>query len=164
VYAGRPSGKSALQGITGKCCAIETAGWKLQGSTIWGPRMEVRGHLRSGFICQKRVCLQLLGSLMKGDGENSFLTPTSISTVLGTWHALTRSQPESEMPAMVGGLDCCFFTAPVWRQHPGAVAVDQLLDLLGFLYSAARLSQEVGLLILISILTCSRRVASLDVR
>jgi hypothetical protein len=94
----------------------------------------------------------VVGSLVKGDGQDSFLTPTSIGTVFGTWHALARSQPESEMPAMVGGLELCFFTVPVWRQDDGAVAVNQLLDMLEDLYSSARFPQKVGFLILISVI------------
>jgi len=88
----------------------------------------------------KYIDLQVLGFLVRGDGSNSFVTSSAISTVFSTWHALASSWAENEMPAMVGGLEACFFSWTVWRQD----FIQQLLEMLDYLYSAARLSKEVG--------------------
>ncbi len=88
----------------------------------------------------------MLGLLVRGDDVDSFLTPSAVSTVFSTWHALASSRSDTELLALVGGLELCLFTRALWKGDAEAVAVEQLLDVVECVYAAARLSREVSLL------------------
>lgn len=72
--------------------------------------------VQQGYSLHSQHFLQVLGSLIKGSGVESFLTEEAIGKVFSILQgSVSRNDVREPEPAVLSLLQQCLFTLPVWR-------------------------------------------------